>query len=332
MSSQDRILAGDVGGTKTVMRLFEQRGEELQAAEEQIYRSRDHASLAEIVEAFLADVGGAAPERVCVGVAGPVIDGRVRTTNLPWEIGEEGLAAAAGAAKAKLLNDLEAAAYGMLFLPEQDVVVLNRGSRPPGRGNIAVIAAGTGLGQAILYWDGEQHHPIATEGGHGSFAPQSDREIGLLRFLREKQNGHVSWERVVSGPGLYDVYRYLREASGEPEPDWLSARCRDDDPSAAVSEAGLQGEDAVCREAVELFASLYGAEAGNMALHCMALGGVYIGGGIAPKLLPVLQDGTFVRSFVDKGRFSELLEGIPVLVSTNVQAPIIGCARYALRI
>lgn len=334
MSSRDGlILAGDVGGTKTAISLAVCDGDELRTLRDRTYPSREHASLEEILEHFLKEEKGPAPGRVCIGVAGAVVHGRSRTTNLPWEVSEEGLMRATGATRARLLNDLEAAAFGMLHLPEDDLVTLHAGAGGGvARGNVAVIAAGTGLGEAVLYFDGERHHPMATEGGHADFAPRSDREIELLRFLREKLGGRVSYERVLSGPGLFDVYGFLRETSGAAEPDWLGERIAEGDPSAAVSSAGLAGEDPVCVEALELFASLYGAEAGNMALRCLALGGVFVGGGIAPRILPVLQDGSFAHAFTDKGRFAHLLEGIPVKVSRNLQAPIIGCARYAQRL
>lgn len=322
------ILAGDIGGTKTRLALFEEKGSELRVHAEEVYRSRDHASLEEIIERFRAEHREADVEAACFGVAGPVIEGRARTTNLPWELEEESLARASGAPHAKLLNDLEAAAYGMLVLTPEERFVLHPGAGRRRSGNIAVIAAGTGLGEAMLIWDGRRHLPVATEGGHADFAPRNELEIELLRFL-QKELGRVSAERVVSGPGLHGIYRFLRSRSRTPEPEWLSQRLRADDPSAAISQVALEGKDPVCGEALDLFATLYGAEAGNMALRCLAVGGVFVGGGIAPKILPALRRGSFVEAFRDKGRFAELLDGIEVTVALNPRAPLLGAAHYA---
>jgi glucokinase len=324
------LLAADIGGTKTVVALFEPSGGALRAVRDATYPSREHPTFDAILDAFL---GAARPPLVaaCFGVAGAVVDGCVQTTNLPWELREADLAARLGA-PVKLLNDLEATAYGMLFLAEPELVVLNRGSRPRRRGNIAVIAAGTGLGEALLVFDGARHVPVATEGGHASFSPRTEREIALLRHLRAKFGPHVSWERVLSGPGLADVYGFLRAESGAPEPRWLAERLAADDPGAVVTQAGLAGDDAVCADALELFASLYGAEAGNMALRGLALGGVFVGGGIAPRIRPVLERGGFVEAFCDKGRFRAFNEAIPVALATNPRAALIGAARYAQRL
>ena len=326
------ILAGDVGGTKTVVALYESERAGLRPVRESVYWARDHASLEEIIGVFLDE--GPAPliEATCFGVAGPVIGGRVSTTNLPWEIDEASLARATGARRAKLLNDLEAMAYGMLGLDDEEFAVLSPGAEPAPRGNAVVIAAGTGLGQALLVWDGERHLPVATEGGHAGFAPRSEQEVELLRFLRAEFGSHVSYERILSGPGLHNLYRFLRTSGDEPEPAWLAERMRAEDPSAVIGEVGVSGGDPVCAASVELFASIYGAQAGNLALTALAVGGVFVGGGIAPKLLPVLQGGAFVRAFSDKGRFSALLEGIPVRVALTPRTPVLGAARYAAQL
>lgn len=326
------IVVGDIGGTKTVLAEVEDSAGPPRLGREEIFRSSEHASFQDILDRFLATRSRASTRAVCFGVAGVVREGRVRTTNLPWELREDELRTALAGAPVKLLNDLEATAYGTLFLPEAERVVLQVGATPERRGNVAVIAAGTGLGEAFLYWDGSAHHPIATEGGHGDFAPRSEREIELYRYLRREIGDHVSYERVVSGPGLTSIYEFFRGTSEVPEPVWLTDRIRHGDPSAVVAEVGLAAEDPVCAEALDLFASLYGAEAGNMALRCLAFGGVVLCGGIAPKILPVLQSGTFIQSFVDKGRFSDLLSGIEVSVSVNPRTPLLGCAHYALRL
>jgi glucokinase len=232
----------------------------------------------------------------------------------------------------KLLNDLEALAYGSLVLAPEDLHVLHAGASPPRKGNVAVIAAGTGLGEAFLIRAGDRYHPVASEGGHADFAPRTDQEIALLRHLREKLGGRVSYERVVSGPGLVNVYEFLRESGAAPLSPGTERRLASEDPAAVISELGLPGtrSDPLCAAALDLFCSVYGAEAGNLALKCVALGGVIVGGGIAPKILPALARGPFVESFLDKGRYRGLLAGIPVRVALNDRAPLLGAAHYAL--
>lgn len=232
----------------------------------------------------------------------------------------------------KLLNDLEATAYGMLHLSSDELCVLNRGTRPGRRGHAAVIAAGTGLGEAMLYWDGHRHHPLASEGGHADFAPRTDQEIELLRYLRAKVGGHVSLERVLSGPGFYHVYCFLRDSGYAPEPPSLAEKLRVADPNPVITQIGLAGEDPLCVATLELFSTLYGAEAGNLALKCVATGGVFVGGGIAPKILPALQGGSFLRGFTYKGRFSEFMNSIEVSVALNPETPLIGAAHYGLQL
>jgi glucokinase len=242
------------------------------------------------------------------------------------------LAQAIGAPRVKLLNDLEAMAYGILQLSPDELCALNPSTRPGRKGHAAVIAAGTGLGEAMLYWDGQMHHPLASEGGHADFAPRTDQEIELLRYLRAKIGGHLSYERVLSGPGFYNVYCFLRDSGYASEPPWLTEKLRAGDANRIITEVGLAGEQPLCVATLQLFSTLYGAEAGNLALKCVATGGVFVGGGIAPKILPVLRDGSFLRGFTDKGRFSELLKSIEVSVALNPAAPLIGAAHYALRL
>jgi glucokinase len=320
------ILAGDIGGTKTVLALFETAGGALRLGRDATYPSRNFASLEAIVRRFLEAGPSPAIESACFGVAGAVVDGRCTTTNLPWTLDEKTLAQAIPAPRAKLLNDLEAAAWGVARLPAEELETLQAGTARTG--NQVLIAAGTGLGEALMIWDGARHLVVASEGGHADFAPRTDREVQLLAYLR-REFGHVSYERVLSGPGLFNVYRFTRDASGVPEPQWLRDRIESGDRSATVSEVALAGEDPVCVEALDLFASIYGAEAGNLALKALAVGGVYIGGGIAPKLRAKLADGTFIRAFRDKGRFASLMEAMPVKVAMNPRAPLLGAARVA---
>jgi len=322
------VLAGDVGGTKIRLALVEDAGGGApRVLREATLASRAHASLDDAIAAFLAGGPAGVVEAVCVGVAGPVIDGRCVATNLAWEVSEAQLARAAGARRARLLNDLEAAGHGVLTLDPAALRALQPGA--PRRGNVALIAAGTGLGEALLVWDGRRHLVVPSEGGHADFAPRTDLEIELLAFLR-KEHGRVSYERVLSGPGLLAVYRFLRQGSGVPEPAWLAARMAADDPSAAIAEAALDGEDAVCGRALDLFVSVYGAEAGNLALKALALGGVFVGGGIAPKIVERLSGGGFVDAFRDKGRLADLMATIPVHVVLDDRAALLGAALVGL--
>lgn len=323
------ILAGDIGGTKTVIGLFEEAGDRLQVIREETFPSQHYSSLEEILNRFL-ESGYRPPLRAAsFGVAGPVIDGESSITHLPWVLNERTLADTFQIPCVKLLNDLEAAAHGMLHLDPTDLRSLQPGLAR--KGNIAVVAAGTGLGEAILCWDGARHHPIATEGGHTDFAPRSDLEVELLRYL-QKEFGHVSYERVLSGPGLFNIYRFLRDCGVASEPDWLRKQIAKDDPAVVISGVGLAGDDPLCAKTLDLFVSIYGAEAGNLALKAFALGGVYIGGGIAPKILPGLQDNTFISAFSDKGRFADLLRSVEVKVVLNPRAALLGAAHYALRL
>lgn len=326
------ILAGDIGGTKTVLALFEPDGDGLRLVRDATFPSREHATFEEILTRFTAIAPTPGVAAACFGVAGAVLDGRVTTTNLPWTLDEEVLAATLKAPKATLLNDLEAAAYGTLHLSLEEQHVLNPGTSRRKRGNIAVIAAGTGLGEAILFYDGQKYQPIASEGGHTDFAPQSDIELELLKYLRQKFHGHVSYERVLSGPGFFNVYSFFRDTGHAPEPQWLAEKLRAGDPSAVVSEAGLAGKDENCVATLELFATIYGAEAGNLALKALAVGGVFVAGGIAPKLLPALtRNDAFLKGFFAKGRFSDLMKNLHVSVALNPRAPLIGAAYYALQ-
>jgi glucokinase len=326
------ILAGDVGGTKTVLTLYETAGGALEVVRGATFPSQAFGALEDVLVHFLDASERKDLRAACFGVPGAVIDGRCKTTNLPWMLDEVALAAALGAPKVKLLNDLEAAAYGMLHLRPDELAPLTPPDVVARNGNIAVIAAGTGLGEAWLHWDGWSHHPIACEGGHTTFAPSDDVEVALLQHLRAKLGGHVSWERVLSGPGLANVYAFLRDTGRGEESAVVKDEIAEDDVGAVVGRRGVEGSDPLCVAAVELFARLYGSEAGNMALKMLTTGGVYVGGGVAPKILPVLQKGQFLAGFRDKGRFRALLETIPVVVATNSEAPLVGAAHFAARI
>ena len=319
------ILAGDVGGTKTLLAVFDP-GAGMSVAREATLPSREIESLESAVEAFLLGAPRFKVEVGCVGVAGPVMDGRCVATNLPWQVDERRLAAAAGA-PVKLINDLEAAAHGVLTLPAEKFLVLQAGTPKPG-GNMGLIAAGTGLGQALIVTDGQAYRVVASEGGHADFAPADEAQVDLLRFLWA-EFGHVSWERILSGPGLANIYRFLQTRAGHAAPDWLRARLQREDPGAVVGEVGLAGRDPVCAEALDLFVSIYGAQAGNLALETLALGGLVVGGGIAPKIQTKLADGRFMAAFRAKGRLESLLASMPVRVALDARAGLLGAARVA---
>jgi glucokinase len=319
------ILAGDIGGTKTILALFE----EATAAPvvEATCPSGEHAGLDEIVHQFVTEQGQRV-KHACFGIAGPVRDGRSEATNLPWVVDARHLAGALSLPAVTLINDLEATAYGLAALGDQDVVVLQPGA-PGATGNRAVIAAGTGLGQAGLYWDGQRHRPFATEGGHTDFAPSNELEDAFLRWLRTRWE-HVSWERVLSGPGLHNIFQFLRDTRTGEEATALVEEMRAHDPAAAISRAAMEGRSALAQEALDLFVALYGAQAGNLALTVMSTGGLYVGGGIAPKIMPRLTDGTFIQRFTAKGRMRPLLEAMPVRVVLDEKVGLRGAALAAV--
>jgi len=322
------ILAGDIGGTKTTLAFFTIDGDRLKHDVEVTYHSQEHKSLDEIVRKFVT-INSLRVNHACFGVAGPVKDGRCETTNLPWVVNAKILAAELGFEGVWLINDLEATAYGIKALEPKDFAILNNGASDA-KGNAAVIAAGTGLGEAGFYWDGKQHFPFACEGGHTDFAPRNELEMELLSHLL-KHFSHVSYERVLSGPGLSNIYSFLRETGryGK-EPDWLTKKIsRGDDPSSAVSEAALEGSCELCVKAMDVFVSIYGAEAGNLALKTLATAGVYVGGGIAPKIIKKLTDGNFMKAFISKGRMEHLMQEMPVSVILNDKTALLGAARYA---
>jgi len=347
------ILAGDIGGTKTNLALYDWSAERVEPVRLETFHSADYKSLEEILEEFLTppkppmlldDIEVAAsgeaeaeveslPEEpiklaaACFGVAGPVIENHSRTTNLPWVIDGAAIAKQFDIPRVQLLNDLEATAYGILLLRPDELEVLNPGNPPKKRQALALIAAGTGLGEAILFWDGKSYRPMPSEGGHTDFAPNNDYEIELLRYLRS-QFLHVSYERILSGPGLNAIYEYVRDTKKN-EPTWLAEKIKAGDPAAEIAEAGLKGQADIAKQTLDLFASIFGAEAGNLALKALSLDGVYVAGGMAPKLIKKLQDGTFMKAFINKGRYKRLLGNMPVKVVMNQQTGLLGAASVA---
>jgi len=321
------ILAGDIGGTHARLAFFDATDGKLRLHSSSVFPSREYGGLDEIVAKFAA-TSEVQADSACFGIAGPVRNGRVEASNLPWVVEGKRLADELHLDHARLINDLEANAWGISTLEPGDVVGLNQVKGTP-IGNQAVISAGTGLGEAGMYWDGSRFRIFASEGGHSDFAPRSEIETDLLRYLRERF-GHVSYERIVSGPGLVNIFQFLRDTGRGSEPSWLSEEMQHSDPAVAISRAALEAKCPLCEQTVAIFVSIYGAEAGNLALKLMATGGVYLGGGIAPKLLPKLSGPLFMQSFVGKGRMQSLMESIPVKVITNENAALMGAARCAV--
>jgi glucokinase len=320
------ILAGDIGGTHARLAYFQPRNGHLHMVSERVYPSREHRELGEIVNQFLDD-SGARPDAACFGIAGPVRNGRVETSNLPWVVEQSRLAKQIHLPATLLINDLEASAWGIGALAAGDLVPLNRVSGPAA-GNQAVIAPGTGLGEAGLFWDGSRHHVFACEGGHTDFGPQGELQIELIRFLKARF-GHVSYERILSGPGLVNVYEFLRDSGCGKESAEFSDALKQGDPAAVISRAALDGTQSLAEKALDVWIAVYGAEAANLALKVMATGGLFLAGGISPKILAKLTGPVFMQSFLDKGRMRPLVESIPVQIVTNDKAGLLGAARCA---
>ncbi len=323
------ILAGDIGATRTRLAAFQTEGNKLELVVQKTYKSQQHGGLQEIISAFVK-TEGIPVHSACFGVAGPVRGGKSKISNLPWTIDSQELAAQLRLGSVGLINDLEAYAYGIDALESKDFVTLSEGLGEDAEGNRVVIAARTGLGVAGLYWDGFRHHPFPCEGGHADFAPKNDLEAELAQYLRKKHD-HVSCERILSGPGLKNIYDFLRDAGKAEEPAWLQKQMSEaPDQPALVSQLALEHKAAICDQALNIFVGVYGSETGNCALNFMATGGVFIGGNIAAKIVPRMQDPVFMNSFLNKGRMRTLLADMPVKIVLNDDAGIIGAAQYTL--
>lgn len=322
------ILAGEIGATRTRLAAFETEGNRLQCAVEKIYKSQEHASLADILPQFIRSEG-IPVHSACFGAAGPVRGGRSKISNLPWIIDCKELAQQLKLSSVGLLNDLEAYAYGIDALESKDFITISEGAADP-EGNRAVISAKTGLGVAGLYWDGFRHHPFACEGGHADFAPKNPLQTELLVYLQKKY-GRVSCERILSGPGIRHIYEFLRDEHKADEPAWLHDQlAAAQDASPVISQLALEGKAPICEQALLIFVEVFGAEAGNCALHYMTTGGIFIGGTIAARIEKKMKDGDFMRSFLDKGRMESLLKDMPVKIIANDDCGLMGAARYTL--
>jgi glucokinase len=331
------ILAGDVGGTKVHLALYNFDEGKLVPVRDEKFPAAEFACLDDAVKAFLApdETGGKDDVRsqiiaCCFGCPGPVRDGRLKLTNLPWTLDARDLQKSLGIEHIFLINDLEANGYGIPELAPDKVFTLHPGD-PGSIGHRGLIAAGTGLGECLLIYDAKtrRHIPIASEGGHCDFAPRNDREIALLQYLRKKLSGRVSYERVIAGIGIRSVYEFLRDDQKLDEPQWLRDRMASEDPNAVIGQCAEDGSSSLCFETMKIVAAVYGSETGNIALKVLATGGMYVGGGIAPKMLKMLESGGFVEAFLDKGRLSPLLQTIPVRVILDDTCALLGAAAYA---
>lgn len=322
------ILAGDVGGTKVDLALYGFDHGRLSHVRDERFPAREYAGLEDIVRKFLIESGDPEVNAACFGVPGPVRGGRLKLTNLPWVLDSRELSQSLNIDHMFLINDLEANGYGIPELAPEQIYELSAGA-PSSVGNRGLVSAGTGLGEAILVWNGKMHIPMASEGGHCDFSPRNELEIELLLYLQRTLKGRVSFERVVSGLGLKNIYSFLRDEKGLEEPDWLKERMLAEDPNAIIGELGEAGTNELCVKTLDMFASAYGAEAGNLALKVLSVGGMYLGGGIAPKILKKMRDGAFMKAFVDKGRLSDLLIQMPVRIILESRCALMGAAAYA---
>jgi len=319
------ILAGDIGGTKANILLSRFSTNGLETIKESRFVSKDYDSFHDILSQFLE--GQPQPDKICFSVAGPNIDGKVKFTNLSWQIDCEEISQHFDGIPVAILNDLESTAYGLAGLKKDELCTLCKGSNETS-GNIAILAAGTGLGEAGLYFDGKQYHPFATEGGHSDFAPRSPRDMDVLTFLL-KRHEHVSWERLLSGNGIFTIWQFLTEVEKKISPAWLLQQMENTDPAPIISKAALEATCPVCVEAIEMFNRYLAVEAVNLILKLKSTGGLYLAGGIAPKLLPLLNPSTWREVFEKSGRMRKLLDEVSVYVVFNQKAPLLGASYYA---
>lgn len=325
-----RLLAGDIGGTKTILRLDQVQAGARETLAQSTYPSAQYSDLNSIIQVFLAEVGGARPRRACLAIAGPVIDNRSQLSNLSWTLDAQQMQQALQIPDVHLINDFAGVGYGILALQPADLCILQAAPALPQQ-PIAVLGAGTGLGEALLVWQQDQYQVLPLEGGHTDFPARTPLEIGLLQYLKQR-HGRVSVERVVSGQGLYGIYQYLCETGFAPESSQVRLAIQSSAPAAVISSHGLARTDVLCEQALEMFVAAYGAEAGNLALKSLPYGGVYIAGGIGPKILAKMQDGAFIKNFLDKGRLQPLLEKIQVSLILNPQVGLMGAALLAERL
>lgn len=326
---EKRYLAGDIGGTKTRLALFSHEGGACEALEKESFLSQDHDSLEAILRVYLQDkpyqISGAS-----FGIAGPIIGDKARVTNLSWVVDKDSLQGYLDGVEVHLLNDLHAISSAVPNLQSGDIEELIPGETMA-HGAIGVIAPGTGLGEGFLIWDGERYQPHPSEGGHTSFGPETSLQLELLNYM-DKIYNHVSYERVCSGLGIANLYAFLRNVKGLEEPEWLHEQLQETaEPTPIIAEVALEGKAEICVQTMDLFVSILGSEAGNLALTLLATGGIYLGGGIPRRIMPLLRGETFKQGFLDKGRFADMLTRVPVYVITHPHAGVFGAACHGLQ-
>lgn len=320
------ILAGDIGGTKVNLALFEMSKAGIRIVKADHYPSKEFGSLTDIIQDFLKTHKEASPSAGCFGVAGPVVNGVSAITNLPWFVSAEEISNVTSVSNVMLINDLEATAYGLACLQENDFRTIHEGTH--NSGNIAILAPGTGLGEAGLFWDGKFYHPFATEGGHSDFSPRNGIGIELYEYLSAIHEP-VSWEHIISGPGIFSIYKFLRDIKNYAEPAWLKEEIESEDPSAAISEAALTNKEAICAETMRLFIMYTARESSNLVLKMKATGGLFLGGGIPPKISTLFSSQAFIENYYDCDRLLELVKSVPIKIIMNDKAALFGAAYYA---
>ena len=325
---QNLVMAGDIGGTKTNLGVFEMGKRRPNSKVMETYSSREAPNLEHIIGRFL-DKHKVRISSACFGVAGPVQGGRSKTTNLPWTISENSIKKRFKWDHVRLINDLTGTAYAIPLLTSTELHPLNEAKARKGQ-NLGLVAPGTGLGMALLIWVENKYTPVASEGGHADFGPNDLMEAELWEYLYKRWD-HVSAERILSGSGLFNIYAWLRDSGRHPEPAWLAKEIKEKDPARAISEAATDRKDPLCGEALDIFVSVLGAVSGNLALTGMTTGGIYLGGGIPPKILPKLDEAAFMQAFMNKGRFKGFLGKIPVRVILNDKAALLGAACCAFQ-
>lgn len=322
-----KILAVDIGGTKTSFGIFEANGNKLSLIREQTFGSRSLGTFEEILQKFLAADNNVIPDVLSIGVAGPVLENKVTLTNLSWELDAASLQTEFNIEKVSIINDLEATAYGLAGLQDEDVVTLFESSEKVDS-NMAVLAPGTGLGEAGILWDGTYYRPFATEGGHSDFAPRTEVDVELLRYLQDEEE-LVCWEHVVSGPGIYRLYKFLRDVKSNKEPAWLTENFNNnDDPAAVISHAAMRELDATCSLTMDMFVGYMAREATSLVLKHKAAGGLWLGGGIPPRIFPLLKKDLFRKQFIQNAHMEHLLESVPIHVILNSKAALLGAGYY----
>jgi glucokinase len=321
------VLAGDLGGTKTNLSFFRATDAGLEPLESKRYASDDYKSCIDVLKQFLTDTKQSAVDRICLGVAGPVLNGKVELTNIGWSLDTEEMKRELMVQKVAMINDLEATAYGLAALRPEDFISVHPG-RLADNGNMAIIAPGTGLGEGGLYWSGEHHYPFPTEGGHTGFAPRTETDIALLKALQKKY-GVVSYEKVVAGPAIFDIYSFLREQKQYKEPAWLAKAISDpEEAPAAISTAAIEQKDNLCVDTMEYFVRYLAHESANLVMKIKATGGLFLGGGVPPKIAPLLQHKSFYEHYLDCDRMQHLLETVPIRIIKNDKSGLLGAGYY----